>query len=106
MVIEVLTFVSLVVVLLIKYVTTSHKYVTTSHMSALRQELGELATEHRRCRGRKALILERIQEADSKEHDLQGIIRTLEFQLDELQRKLMEMETRNSELREQIDVTW
>lgn len=99
MVIEVLTFVSLLAVLLIRY-------ATSTHMSSLRSEQNDLALEHRRLRGRKGLIQDRIAEAEAKEHDLQNLIRTLEHQLDELQRELMEKETRNNELREQIDVTF
>lgn len=99
MILEVLAFVSLAAVLLIKY-------VTTSHMTALRSELGELALEHRRCRGRKALIQERIADAISQEHDLQNVIRPLEQQLDELQREVMDMESRNGDLQEQIDEIW
>ena len=96
MILEFLSLTSLAAVLIIKY-------VTTSHLSALRQEISEHITEHRRARGRKQLMIEQISETESKEQNLQGTIRKFENQLDEVQRELMEMETRNSELQEQMD---
>lgn len=80
------------------------KYLTSTHMAALRQQLSELATEHTRCRGKNQLVLERIDEAQTKEHDLKNLIHTLEHQLDSVDRELMEKEARNRDLQEMVDL--
>ena len=72
-------------------------------MAALRQQLSELATEHARCRCRNQVVQERIGEARAKEHELKGLIHALEYRLDTVDRELMEKESRNRELQEQVE---